>query len=212
MSLAQHVIHHPLFALIYERIWRPLTFFSVSGRTPRADRIDAERTLRLRSARTLLDIGCGPGNFTLYLSRRLGSGAHAIGLDFSVPMLEQARADNVGPGVSYVRADARRLPFPDGGFDAVCCFGSLYLIEDPMVAAGEMIRVLAPGGRISISTSYRRPGWFGRMITAYFSRLGLRFFDAEEFPKLFADAGLVEVEHQVHGLLQYLSATRPVAA
>ena len=72
-----------------------------------------------------------------------------------------------------------------------------------------MVRVLAPGGRIAISTSYRHPNWFGRVSASICGLIGVRFFDNDVFPKLFAEAGLVDVEQQVHGLLQYLSATRP---
>ena len=210
MNLARRLMNHPAFALVYERFWRPASFFAVTGRTMQADRADATRTLRLNRARSVLDIACGPGNFTHYLSEQLAPGGHAVGIDFSVPMLRQACDDNAGPKVSYVRGDGRRLPFPDGSFDAVCCFGALYLIPDPLVAAQEMIRVLAPGGRIAVSTSHRYENWFGRAIAAIFGRIGLRFFEVDLFPKLFAEAGLVDIEQQVHGLLQYLGATRPV--
>ncbi|WP_024801920.1 class I SAM-dependent methyltransferase [Nocardia sp. BMG51109] len=209
MNLARRTMNHPAFALAYERIWRPTSFLAATGRTMQADRRDAVRTLRLSGARTVLDVACGPGNFTHYLSRRLPGDGYAVGIDFSVPMLRRARADNRGPRAGYVRGDARRLPFPDGGFDAVCCFGALYLIPDPMLAAAKMIRVLAPGGRIAISTSHRSDGPLGRVSTAVGGAGGLRVFDAGTFPELFAEAGLVEIEQQVHGLMQYVSATRP---
>ncbi|MQY18175.1 class I SAM-dependent methyltransferase [Nocardia macrotermitis] len=209
MNLARRTMNHPAFAMIYERAWRPAGFFIATGRTMQADRVDAARTLHLDRAHSVLDIACGPGNFTHYLSEQLAPGGQAVGIDFSVPMLRRARADNAGPHVGYVRGDARRLPFPDGSFDAVCCFGALYLIPDPLTAAQEMIRVLAPGGRIAISTSHRDENWFGRAGTVIGGISGLRLFDLDLFPALFAQAGLVEVEQRVHGLLQYLSATRP---
>ena len=209
MNLARQTMNRPAFALAYERAWRPTSFFAATGRTMQADRRDAARTLRLRDARTVLDVACGPGNFTRYLNRHSAADGAAIGIDFSVPMLRRARADNSGPHVGYVRGDARRLPFPDGSFDAVCCFGALYLIPEPIVATREMIRVLAPGGRIAISTSHRAEGWFGRVSGLVGGAGGLRVFDPDTFPDLFAEAGLTEVEQQVHGLMQYVAATRP---
>lgn len=208
MSLARRTMNHPAFALVYERAWRPAAFFVATGHTMQADRRDAARTLRLGGDRRVLDIACGPGNFTRYLSEQLGPDGYAVGVDYSVPMLRQARADNAGSKVSYVRGDARRLPFPDGSFDAVCCFGALYLIPQPLVAAREMIRVLAPGGRIAISTSHRDEGWRGRAGTVIGGIGGLRLFDIDTFPVLFEAAGLVEIEQRVHGLLQYVSATK----
>ena len=56
----------------------------------------------------------------------------------------------------YVRASATDLPFRDGSFDAVCCFAALYLIEDPLQAVAEIVRVLAPGGRVALLSSVAR--------------------------------------------------------
>ncbi|MBF6333808.1 class I SAM-dependent methyltransferase [Nocardia transvalensis] len=209
MNLARRTMNNPAFALAYERAWRPATFFLATGRTMQADRRDAARTLRLRADSRVLDVACGPGNITHFLSERLSGDGFAVGVDFSAAMLRQARADNSGPRVAYVRGDARRLPFPDSSFDAVCCFGALYLIPEPLVATREMIRVLAPGGRIAISTSHRSHDWFGRVSTLVGGAGGLRLFDLDTFPNLFSQNGLVEIDQQVHGLLQYVSGSLP---
>ncbi len=209
MNLARRTMNNPAFALVYERAWRPATFFLATGRTMQADRRDAARTLRLRPDSRVLDVACGPGNITHYLSEQLDGDGFAIGIDFSGPMLRQARTDNSGPHVGYVRGDARRLPFLDGSFDAVCCFGALYLIPDPLEAAREMIRVLAPGGRIAISTSQRTDTWFGAVSSVVGNAGGLRVFDIDTFPALFTESGLVDIEQEIHGLLQYVSASRP---
>lgn len=209
MNLARRTMNAPALAAIYERAWRPALFRLASGRTTDEDRRDAVRALRLAGPQRVLDLACGPGNFTRYLSRELAGPGFAVGLDYSPPMLARALIDNTGPRVGYVRGDARTLPFADGTFDAVCCFGALYLIPDPIRATREMIRVLAPGGRIAISTSHRSPGWFGTVTTVAGGVSGLRVFDTGTFPALFAEHGLVEIEQQVHRLLQYVSATKP---
>ena len=69
-------------------------------------------------------------------------------------MLTRAVLDNSGPRTCYVRGDAGTLPFGDETFDAVCCFGALYLMPEPFRVAHEMVRVLRPGGRVAILTSY----------------------------------------------------------
>ena len=71
-------------------------------------------------------------------------------------MLEVAVRDTASGNVAYVRGDARDLPFRDGSFDAVCCFAALYLIEEPMRALAEIVRVLAPGGRVALLSSCNR--------------------------------------------------------
>ncbi|MEU8896694.1 methyltransferase domain-containing protein [Nocardia sp. NPDC048505] len=209
MNLARRSMNHPALAAVYERAWRPAAFYAASGRTMGADRRDAVRQLRLGGPQRVLDIACGPGNFTKYLSDSLTGGGFAVGLDYSEAMLARAVIDNTGPRVGYLRGDAARLPFADGTFDAVCCFGALYLIPDPLTAAREMVRVLAPNGRIAISTSHRDDSPFGRVSKVVGGLGGLRVFPGATFPGLFAELGLVDIEQQVHRLLQYVSATRP---
>ncbi len=96
--------------------------------------------LHLSGARRLLDVDCGPGNFTGPLARRLPDGGLAVGQDISEPTLTRAVLDSSGPRTCYVRGDASTLPFGDETFDAVCCFGALYLMREPF--------------RVAILTSY----------------------------------------------------------
>lgn len=199
----------PALAAVYERAWRPTLFYLASGRTTAADRRDAVTALGLDGNQKVLDIACGPGNFTRYLSNRLSGDGYAIGLDYSEPMLARAVVDNAGPRVGYLRGDARTLPFADGTFDAVCCFGALYLIPDPLAATREMVRVLAPGGRIAITTSHRADTAFGHASRIVGGWSGLRVFDNDTFPELFAELGLVDIDQRVHRLLQYVRARRP---
>ncbi|MFD3592723.1 class I SAM-dependent methyltransferase [Nocardia sp. NPDC058640] len=210
MNLARKTMNAPALAAVYEHAWRPTMFYLASGRTTGTDRRDAVDTLRLSGPMKVLDIACGPGNFTKYLSEYLTRGGFVTGIDYSAPMLAKAATDNASPRVGYVRGDARTLPFADGSFDAVCCFGALYLIPDPLVAAREMIRVLAPGGRIAISTSFREDNLFGSAASMAASLSGLRAFDGDVFPKLFARAGLTEIDQRIHRFMQYVDATKPV--
>ncbi|MEV0298016.1 methyltransferase domain-containing protein [Nocardia sp. NPDC050710] len=209
MNLARRTMNAPALAAVYERAWRPTLFYLASGRTTAADRRDAVTALGLDGNQKVLDIACGPGNFTRYLSNRLSGDGYAIGLDYSEPMLARAVVDNAGPRVGYLRGDARTLPFADGTFDAVCCFGALYLIPDPLAATREMVRVLAPGGRIAITTSHRADTAFGHASRIVGGWSGLRVFDNDTFPELFAELGLVDIDQRVHRLLQYVRARRP---
>ncbi|APE37443.1 SAM-dependent methyltransferase [Nocardia mangyaensis] len=208
MNLARKTMNAPALAAVYEHAWRPTLFYLASGRTTGDDRRDAVDTLRLDGEQKVLDLACGPGNFTRHLSDHLTGDGYVTGLDYSEPMLAKAAADNSGPRVGYVRGDARTLPFADGTFDAVCCFGALYLIPDPITATREMIRVLAPGGRIAITTSYRDDNLFGRATTLAASISGLRLFDRDTFPRLFAESGLTEIHQRVHRFMQYVDATK----
>ncbi|WP_328388875.1 class I SAM-dependent methyltransferase [Nocardia sp. NBC_00416] len=211
MNLARRTMNAPALAAVYERVWRPTVFYLATGRSTAADRRFAVESLHLDRSRRVLDIACGPGNFTRYLSEHVAADGYVTGIDYSPPMLARARADNAGPRAGYVRGDARYLPFADGTFDAVCCFGALYLIPDPLIAAREMVRVLAPGGRIAITTSHRPDNPLGELTRLTAGVSGLRMFGGRTFPDLFTAAGLVDIDQQVHRFFQYVTATRPAA-
>ncbi len=209
-TFAQRAMNSSLVATVYERVWRPVAFYAASGVTTRAEQRRAQAALRLSGAKTMLDVACGPGNFTGQLARQLPDGGLAVGFDISEPMLIRAVLDNNGRAVCYVRGDARTLPFGDGTFDAVCCFGALYLMPEPLGVAREMVRVLRPGGRIAILTSYvPRTPVIRSVMTIGAGVIGLRMFDRNSFVDLFSTAGLVDVELQTQRALQFVAATKP---
>lgn len=209
-TLAQHAMNSPLVATVYERLWRPLAFYVASGVTTGAEQRRAAAALNLSHASRLLDIACGPGNFTGKLAESLPANGLAVGLDISVPMVARAVQDNSGPRTCYVRADAATLPFDDETFDAVCCFGALYLMPEPFTVAREMVRVVRPGGRVAILTSYASRIPAVRYVSKASARaIGLRLFDRDDFVNLFDEAGLVDIEQQIQRNLQFVTAGKP---
>jgi ubiquinone/menaquinone biosynthesis C-methylase UbiE len=209
-TFAQRAMNSPLVAGVYERLWRPIAFYVASGVTTRAEQRRAADALHLSGAHRLLDVACGPGNFTGQLAQRLPAGGLAVGLDISEPMLTRAVLDNSGPRTCYVRGDAGTLPFGDETFDAVCCFGALYLMPEPFRVAREMVRVLTPGGRLAILTSYAgQPAPVRRAMSTGARVIGLRLFDRHEFVDVFTSTGLVDVELQTQRSLQFVTARKP---
>jgi SAM-dependent methyltransferase len=209
-TFAQRAMNSALVATVYERLWRPSAFYVASGVTTGAEQRRAAAALRLPSARRLLDVACGPGNFTGPLAQELSAGGLAIGFDISEPMLTRAVHDNRGSRTCYVRGDARSLPFADATFDAVCCFGALYLMPEPFGVAREMLRVLSPGGRIAVLTSYAPEAPAVRQALSTGARLiGLTMFDRHAFVDLFASAGLIDIEQHTQRALQFVAAAKP---
>jgi demethylmenaquinone methyltransferase / 2-methoxy-6-polyprenyl-1,4-benzoquinol methylase len=123
-----------------------------------------------------LDVCCGTGDLALELAGRVAPGGRVVGCDFSEPMLDLAREKaeaRAADGVRFEWADALRLPYDAGRFDAVTVGFGARNLADLDRGLREMARVLKPGGRAVILeiTQPRRPPlslfyslWFDRIV------------------------------------------------
>jgi len=101
----------------------------------------------LQDCKRVLDVGCGEGRPSLYLSHRL---PEVVGIDVSPAHIELARGRAKLFGlnrVSFEVGDIENLPFPDAGFDGVCFGGNVFTYQyDVPRMLREICRVLRPGG------------------------------------------------------------------
>jgi SAM-dependent methyltransferase len=210
----QRLMLSSALALIYERLWRPLggrLLMGVAGPGIRDEHRIALNMLDLSPNDRVLDVACGPGNFTRGFARATGEGL-VVGLDASKTMLAVAVRKTESANVAYVRGDACTLPFRDGSFDAICCFAALYLIEEPMRALDEIARVLAPGGRVALLSSCNRgPVPAGATNAVVRTLSGVRIFARDELTPALRDRGLTGIEQHVVGLAQFVFARKRAA-
>ena len=97
----------------------------------------------------VLELGCGAGTYVRLLAKR---GHPVVGLDYSLPSLHRAvTADAPGAG-RYVAGEAYALPFAGESFQGLVCIGVFQALTRPEEALREMLRVLAPGGRLLVET------------------------------------------------------------
>jgi ubiquinone/menaquinone biosynthesis C-methylase UbiE len=99
--------------------------------------------LRLPAPGPVLDLGGGTGQVSLALG---GFEDQVVILDESIGMLRQARLK----GLPAVRGEAERLPFAQGSFARILVVDTFHHLRDQRKAAAELLRVLAPGGRLVI--------------------------------------------------------------
>jgi len=196
---------------IYERYWRPALGQVAKGLTgPGMDeeiRI-ARLLLGLQPGDGVLDVACGPGNFSRAFARAVGDSGLVVGLDASRTMLERGSAElrrSALRNLVLVRGSALELPFIDDSFDAVCCFAALHLFEDPFAGLDEMRRVLTPGGRIALMTSVQRqlgPRGPLKPITERLS--GMRVFGQGEIVDALQARDFTDVHQRLSGLVQFV--------
>lgn len=211
-SLARRAMRRPWVAALYERARRPMTVAAMRlhGLSISAERDRAGAALRLVGEQRVLDVACGAGDFTSFFAGQLGGDGFVIGLDNSVAMMERAVRDSSSARAVYMRADALSLPFNNGAFDAVCCFAALHHMPEPFCVLHEMVRVLSPGGKIAVITSYGRESLLVRKAIELGATIcGVRVFDRTTIPAFLTAAGLIDIDQQLHGISQLVIARRP---
>jgi SAM-dependent methyltransferase len=108
----------------------------------------------LKSARRVLEVGCGTGA----ILRELETPASILGLDLNPAALTQALVN--APAASLTHANGLAIPFPDYSFDIVYCHYYLLWVRDPLQAVLEMKRVTKPGGHI---LALAEPDYYARV-------------------------------------------------
>ncbi len=152
--------------------------------------------LELNTNSSALDVACGLGDDVVRMKARCN---RAVGVDRSKTLIDRAKARHEG-ACEFGQAEADKLPFADGTFDAVRIDRSLQHIADPGRVLREMARVAKPGGIVLCA----EPDWGTFLIGGPYSdmteriqREWIRGFQnpriGRELSSLLADAGVVDL-------------------
>ncbi len=148
----------------------------------------------------VLDMGCGPGLSTALILDTLRPQRLAA-FDFDPSMVESARRRlarrHHEQRLHLAVADATRMPYGDGLFDAVFESGVVHHIPDWRAALREVGRVLKPGDRFCFAEPSR--GRLSRGLYRILPHAVESMFDPDEWRSALAEAGL-----QVEGSLRRL--------
>src|SRR4051794_10058721 len=142
-------------------MWDAGNFAAVAERILESGELVVERA-GVEPGMDVLDVACGTGNATIPAAR---AGARVTGLDFAPGLLAVARerAADAMVEIDFLEGNAQQMPFEDGSFDrVVSTFGHMFA-PDHRRAAGEMTRVLRPGGVIAVAC-WTPEGAIGRMF------------------------------------------------
>jgi ubiquinone/menaquinone biosynthesis C-methylase UbiE len=100
----------------------------------------------------VLDLGAGTGLFSVALARWFG--AEVVAVEPSEGMRRQARTRRAHPRVAYVGGLGERLPLRDGCCDSAWLSTVIHHLSDLAACAGELRRVVRPGGWVLIRNAF----------------------------------------------------------
>ena len=110
-----------------------------------------------KAGERIVDVGCGSGATTIAFARKVGASGHALGVDVSGPMLEQARASApAGARIEFMQADATVYPFEAASADLVASRFGVMFFADPAKSFANLHGALRPSGRLAFAC-WREP-------------------------------------------------------
>lgn len=149
-----------------------------------------------------LDVGCGEELFGIFLAKTNNSSqVTVVDRDQRKIALQMKYFNRLSPGCRNFKAelaDAVKMPQADNTFDLVTCFAVLPLIEgeDDLKIAGEIARVLRPGGKAYITVGYGKN--YKEQWNAAGARGFSRIYDEPELRKrIIAGSGL-ELQKRIY--------------
>ena len=122
----------------------------------------------MQPGETILELGPGPGAFTVDAAKLLGPDGKLIAVDIQPEMIEQVNRRVAQAGLTNVEtrvASAYGLPIEDGSIDRVFMVTVLPEIPDPVRGLQEVRRVLKAGGLFSTTEEYLDPDYPRRVTT-----------------------------------------------
>jgi ubiquinone/menaquinone biosynthesis C-methylase UbiE len=121
----------------------------------------------LASGQRVLEVGCGPGFFTVPAARMVGARGVVYALDISPLALArvQEKIDEAQvANVKTILADAARTGLPGESFDLIFVFGFRHAFGDQGRIQVELHRLLKPAGVLSTEGELWRPGRLFRPV------------------------------------------------
>ncbi len=172
--------------------------------------------LDIRPGQKIVDVGCGPGDFTTYLAKLSGGRSKIIGIDSNPKSIKAAIADTkkarLSHVISYKIGDVYKIPVNDNYADLACCRTLLMHLTDPLKAVKELTRITNPGGAV-VAVELGKMSSFHDPNDEKFTRLadqaweawvkGLRKLEGKDFrigeklPGIFHRAGLTSIKAEV---------------
>jgi SAM-dependent methyltransferase len=103
--------------------------------------------LNIKPSDRILELGSGLGILAAQISKNLVKGK-ITGIELSITQIESCPPSN--KNLEFIRGDVHQIPFHDSSFNKIYCRYILEHLSNPGEALKEALRVLKPGGGISI--------------------------------------------------------------
>ena len=152
----------------------------------------------LKPGETVLDLGSGAGFDCFLAARAVGPSGRVIGVDMTIEMVQQARANAAKAGTRHVEfrlGEIESLPVDANSVDVILSNCVINLSPDKPRVFRETFRVLRPGGRLAIADTVRTADLPADIFADLAAHCGCVAGAAsvEELEAMLRDAGFVDI-------------------
>lgn len=204
LTMAEYSNHFGLTASAYEDLWRTRSLSILTGHD-----FPIEREIRYlndwlnpKPNQVIVDLGCSTALYARELKKHTPS-VDLIALDFSLPMLEEARKRSLAETTELflVRANAKKLPFFSEQIDAIACGGTLNEFSDSRKVLYESRRVLKTGGLFFLMHLLTAETWYGKALQLSAQAGGIQFWSKSKVNELFESTGFKISKQHTEGVV-----------
>src|SRR5262245_43347071 len=146
---------------------------------------------------TILDVGCGGGR-TIQKLAAIATEGMLYGVDYAKGSVAASRGKNAqlikAGRVEIWQASVSQLPFPDNKFDLVTAVETQYYWPDLVKDMREILRVLKPGGTLTIIAETYKGGRYDALKGSVMKLLRSTHLSADEHRELFSAVGYSDVQ------------------
>ncbi|MCW4016700.1 MAG: class I SAM-dependent methyltransferase [Candidatus Bathyarchaeota archaeon] len=153
---------------------------------------NAAKVLDLQPDDSYLEIGFGSG---LFIKKYAAHVSRIAGLDYSKDMVNLASSINKGlvkaGKAEFKEGNVSSIPWGDNEFSVVVGIETFFFWPEPKTALKEILRVLAPEGRLVLEMAYNKDD--GRDHTKHIEKYNFTLYSGEEMKKLLVESGFSDV-------------------
>lgn len=176
-------------------------------KTPSKEVINLVPILKERNVKNVLDVGCGTGRHTYYLTEQ---GFHTYGIDISPKAIELAKSNRGGKNINYNIGTFTNLPYEKNSMDFVLTNHALQYTTDENIKKiiSEFNGVIKKNKPIFVRVISKQHPFYGASPSDIygFSHVGfcikndlpVHFFDEKELRNLFKNYEIKRLEHVSH--------------
>jgi arsenite methyltransferase len=153
----------------------------------------------LQAGEWVLDLGSGGGIDCFMAARQVGESGYVIGVDMTPQMLQRANESKARLGmhnVEFRRGQIEALPVVDNSIDVIMSNCVINLSPDKRAVFREALRVLKPGGRVSVSDIVTEGAFTPelRADAAKWAECVTGAIDVAEYTEMMREVGFVDIQ------------------